>query len=423
LKLYYLLTTMLLLGASCSTTVADREATTSTDQVDNPTSIMVNGSWLGKLNLPDGKYIPFNFSVDGSLITIENSSEKIEASLDHEDDSIHFKMPAFDSEFKFVLTDNTHAIGYWINNAKKNYRIPFEAEVVTDPGQRFNHAVNNSSANFEGKWETAFEMMSEPYKAIGLFKQNDNLVTGTFLTETGDYRFLQGNVINDSLFLSCFDGAHAFLFTAVKEGDSLKGTFYSGKHYKDELWVAVQNDTFELSDPDSLTYLVSPEEPFSFSFPGIETNTVDYPSEKYHEKVVIVQIFGSWCPNCKDESVFYNDLYREFHQDGLEIIGLGFEIPETLDGKKARVKDFMESLNIPYDFAIGGAAGKTEANEALPQLNHIMSFPTSIFIDRSGKVRKIHTGFYGPGTGAYYDNYKEQISHFVKGLLMEDAAL
>lgn len=422
MKSYSLLLFALIGLASCGTT------TTKTDWADplestqiESTGTMENGEWIGKLNLPAGNYIPFNFSVSGNSLVISNASEKIETSLDQVDDSVHFKMPAFDSEFKFVLTDDSHAVGYWINYAKENYRIPFTAEITSSPDQRFNHAVNNSSTSFNGKWETTFGVNNDPEKAIGVFEQTGNSATGTFLTETGDYRYLQGNVINDSLYLSCFDGSHAFLFKAVKSGDSLRGEFYSGKHYTDDLWVASLNPTFELTHPDSLTHLISPDQPFKFSFPGVNQDSVKYPSEQYDGKVVIVQVFGSWCPNCKDESLFYNELYSDLNKDGLEIIGLGFERPETLEGKKTRIKDFMQALDVKYEMAVGGTSGKTEAREALPQLNHVISFPTSVFIDRSGKVRKIHTGFYGPGTGAYYDNYKERITNFLRELLNEEA--
>ena len=59
----------------------------------------------------------------------------------------------------------------------------------------------------------------------------DGRVTGTFLTETGDYRYLEGVVDGDSLKLSCFDGSHAFLFHAALDQDSFRGRFWSGTHW------------------------------------------------------------------------------------------------------------------------------------------------------------------------------------------------
>jgi hypothetical protein len=66
-------------------------------------------------------------------------------------------------------------------------------------------------------------------------------------------------------------------------------------------------------------------------------------------------------------------------------------------------------------------SGKGRASAQLPFLNHVMSFPTCIFVDRKGKVRRIHTGFYGPGTGRYYEAYKSDLYAFVQQLLNEPA--
>jgi hypothetical protein len=62
---------------------------------------------------------------------------------------------------------------------------------------------------------------------------------------------------------------------------------------------------------------------------------------------------------------------------------------------------------INYKIVFGGTSKKSEAAKTLPMLNHIMSYPTTIFIDRKGKIKKIQTGFNGPGTGKIYEDYKK----------------
>ncbi|HRD38300.1 MAG TPA: TlpA family protein disulfide reductase, partial [Bacteroidia bacterium] len=88
--------------------------------------------------------------------------------------------------------------------------------------------------DFTGRYEVTFNAgTSDAYKAVGIFKQSGSKVTGTFLTETGDYRYLEGAVQNSNMSLSCFDGSHAFLFfmtAANKTGkvNDLEGkVFYS----------------------------------------------------------------------------------------------------------------------------------------------------------------------------------------------------
>ena len=52
-------------------------------------------------------------------------------------------------------------------------------------------------------------------------------------------------------------------------------------------------------------------------------------------------------------------------------------------------------------------------------LNHVLAFPTLIFIDRKGDVRRIHTGFSGPGTGQHYVEFKKEFTALLDELLSE----
>ena len=83
----------------------------------------------------------------------------------------------------------------------------------------------------------------------------------------------------------------------------------------------------------------------------------------------------------------------------------------------------IDKLDVPYDFVIAGTDDKDQASKTLPMLNRVVAFPTTIFIDKHGKVRKIHTGFNGPGTGKYYEQFKEQFNETVNELLAENTAL
>jgi hypothetical protein len=56
-------------------------------------------------------------------------------------------------------------------------------------------------------------------------------------------------------------------------------------------------------------------------------------------------------------------------------------------------------------------------------LNSVIAFPTTIFIGKDGKVKKIHTGFTGPSTGIYYYQFKEHFNETVNELLAEGTAL
>jgi thiol-disulfide isomerase/thioredoxin len=199
----------------------------------------------------------------------------------------------------------------------------------------------------------------------------------------------------------------------------MKGSFYSGKA-KDREWRAVKDANARLPDPNSLTYLKKGYEKIDFSFPSAKEGTISLSDAKYEGKVVILQLFGTWCPNCMDETKFLGPWYEKNKSRGVEIIGLAYEKKADLNYARSRVRKMKERLNISYDFAIAGTSETESASKSLPMLNGVMSFPTTIFLDKKGNVRRIHTGFSGPGTGTYYEELVGEFNLFVDKLLNEE---
>jgi thiol-disulfide isomerase/thioredoxin len=386
-------------------------------QNENNSMKLKEGTWRAVLKIKEDIELPYNFQITKNAeLIIQNAEEKIVVKdIVYNGSNVSIYFPVFSTYVEAVIKDN-NLEGYWINPEKKDYKIPFFAQHGRN--ERFAAAEKTALADVNGKWEVTFSPGTEnAYKAIGLFKQQNHKVTGTFLTETGDYRFLEGQMEEDSLKLSCFDAAHAFLFTAnVKKDSIFNGIFYSGKHWN-ESWVAVRNDNFVLSDSDTLTYLTKGYEKLDFNFPdekGIITSLSD---ADYKNKAIIVQIMGSWCPNCMDESVYLSEVYSKYKSKGLEIIAIDYEIRNDFEVFKRNVARMKEDLGINYKIVFGGTSKKSEAAKTLPMLNHIMSYPTTIFIDRKGKIKKIQTGFNGPGTGKIYEDYKKSTNKLIEKIL------
>jgi thiol-disulfide isomerase/thioredoxin len=278
----------------------------------------------------------------------------------------------------------------------------------------------NSSEKFDGTWETVFtDNSGKETDAVGVFKKEDSLLIGTFLTKTGDYRFLDGYTVKDTMYLFTFDGNHIYRFRAFMENDSLmKGEYWSGKTgYK--TFVSRKNDTVKLPDPNSLTYLKEGYDGIDFSFPDLDGNLTSLNSEKYKDKIVIIQILGTWCPNCMDETRFLAEWYKKNSSRGVEIIGLAYEVKPDFDYAKNRVLTMKEKMDVPYDFLIAGTSTTESASASLPMLSKVISFPTSIIIDKKGKVRRIHTGFNGPATGVFYEEFIENFNEFMNELINE----
>jgi thiol-disulfide isomerase/thioredoxin len=378
------------------------------------------GIWRGIIYM-QGQELPFNFNIthedDRLELELINGEERIRIDdIYISEDSITIPMHIFDTKITGIF-DRHFIEGIWEKNYLENYRLRIKAS--HQQSFRFSRNPAKTFQNINGRWEVYFLSGTDSSLAVGIFSQENNKLEGTFLKPTGDYRFLEGEIEEDSLRMSTFDGEHAYLFKARIFGkDTLRGTFWSGKSWM-QSWIAFRNQEIELPDPDSLTFLKHGYERISFNLPAIDGSMVSLNDPKYKGKVIILQIFGTWCPNCMDETKFLSNWYNKNHQRGIEILAIAFERKDDIGYARERIERMKAKLNIRYDFVFGGRSDKNEAARVLPMLNSVVSFPTTIFIDREGKVRKIHTGFAGPGTGIHYEEFVEDFNLFMDKLLEE----
>lgn len=376
------------------------------------------GFWRGEITIQE-QQLPFVFEVlknEGDFkINLHDGDNKIELNeVKVINDSIFFTMHIFDIDVKAKINDNA-LVGTYTKNYAEDYVLPFKA--TYGKKERLDNATSNNK--FDGKWTVNLhEEDGTDNQTIGIFKTEGNKLKGTILTKTGDYRFLEGTTDGSKFTLYSFDGNHSFIFKAELENDTLKGDFWSGKTFHQK-FTGYKNENATLPDANKLTYLKEGFDKIEFSFPNLEGNLVSLDAPKYKDKVVILQVFGTWCPNCMDETKFYSKWYDKNKDRGVEIIGLAYEVKDDFEYAKARVNKVREAYNVNYDYLIAGTSDKGNASKSLPMLNHIMSFPTSIIIDRKGKVRSIHTGFSGPATGDYYLRYVEEFNTLMDTLLSE----
>ncbi len=377
------------------------------------------GKYRAEFKINENEIIPFNFELKTpNLLNIYNAEEVIEVNdITFKNDSIYIKIPVFEGVIAAKI-EKDKLVGEYIIKGK-NRILPFRAEINAT---RFDVVNTNVNANISGNWETVFSPNKEfdKYVAKGIFKQNGNKITGTFRTKTGDYRYLEGVMDGNKMKLSTFDGAHAFLFTATVTDSTLNGMFYSGGHWK-EPFYAKRNENFELPNANELTFLKEGYNSLEFTFPDSKDNQVSLSDDRFKNKVVIVQIMGTWCPNCLDETKYYSNFYKKNKSKGVEFVALAFEYAKTKEKAFKAIKRLQDRIDINYPILLAqfGTTSKTKAQEKLPMLNHVLSYPTSVFIDKEGKVRKIHTGFNGPATGNKYIEFKAEFENYIDSLLSE----
>jgi thiol-disulfide isomerase/thioredoxin len=347
---------------------------------------------------------------------IVNADERLKMTLKSDKDSITAFFPESEAYLKFKLAqNNTEIRGYWVNlNKKSVVKIPFNAWQLNEIIEM---APNTS--NISGRWKTTFSPNSkEPETAVGIFEQTAGTIKGTFLTETGDYRYLAGTIGTDQFQMSTFNGSWAFRFEGKVVGDSIYGIFYSGKSYQ-TTWIGVRDQGAKLTDEKNLTYVVN-DKPVQFDkIIDLKGKPFRYPNSKLENKVIVFQIMGTWCPNCMDETKMLNSFYEQYKSKGLEIISLGYEVGSNQKEQINRLKAFKKRLGVKYGVLLAGTNDKNVALEQFPMLNGIMSFPTSIIVDRKGKIRYVHTGFSGPATGEEYLKLRGKFQSEIEGLLNE----
>jgi thiol-disulfide isomerase/thioredoxin len=384
------------------------------------------GWYRAELFRSDSIVIPFNFEaklVNGKMnLFARNVTERIKIDqLSFKKDSVFIQMPVFESGFKAKIENDGTLRGQWRRaTSSADMVLPFKAT----PGVKDRFAIHNKPvANISGRWAVNFisSDMNER-AAVAEFTQDGNKLIGTFLTTTGDYRYLEGVVDGNSLLLSTFDGSHAYFFSAkiISPEQITHGHYYSGARGHQQ-WTARKDSTASIPEDASGVYLKEGEDRLNFAFRDVNGKKVSINDKRFKNKVVVVQIMGSWCPNCMDETKFLSDYYLKNRQRGIEMISLAYEYSDDFERSRKSLTKFKQRFNVQYPMLITGVktSDSLRTEKTLPQLTPIKMFPTTIFIGKDGKVKKIHTGFTGPGTGEHFEEFKREFDYIIDALIKE----
>jgi thiol-disulfide isomerase/thioredoxin len=303
-------------------------------------------------------------------------------------------------------------VGAYRNVGNRGPRtIPFRAARGRWPAEpapaRF---LGRWDATYLGDWGTSprvFELRNGP----GGFE-------GTIISNSGDYGHFAGRVEGDSFALAHFDGSYVYLLTGRLANDTLRGVFHAGLRTQTP-WVAVRSTgQGHLTPPTEVTQADS-SEPFRFAFPDLSGRMVTERDPRFRGKVVLVDVFGTWCPTCHDAAPVLARLYRKYHGRGLEIVGLAYEVTgdSAVDGRQLR--RYRDKYDLRFPILLAGVNDTEAAAATLPQLRGFTAFPTTVFLGRDGRVRRVHAGFYGPATGAQHGRLVEEYEAAVERLLNE----
>lgn len=384
------------------------------------------GRWTAALSREDGHNIPIQILVESQngkqAIYIINGSEKLKAEgLEIEGDSLIIRMPVFESYIKAELSNNNKLNGKWVKGGSdKDLVVPFEAHAIESAEKAATNfgTQKSTSTNLTGKWKIELTKPDQTKRpAIGNLTQKGNLLSGSVLTPTGDYRYMAGVVEGDSFTLSTFDGINALLFEGEITDGKLTGNFYSSLS-PSESWIAIRDEMVTLTAPVT-TVKEGSDGKLAFTYLDLDGKKVSLQSDRYKNKVVIIQLMGSWCPNCMDEMAFLSNYYSKNKDRGVEVIALAYELTTDVERSRKSLQKFQKQFKVEYPILNTGVkVGDIDRTQkTLPQLTEIKVFPTTIILDKDGVIQEINTSFYGPGTGAYYTAYKNKFEKIVNSLL------
>ena len=380
------------------------------------------GPWRAALDLAGGE-LRFSLDLDDTTGTLCNGSRCDPLSAVRvEGDSVVLEIADYDARIVAAVRGDS-LVGSYRNVGNRGPRvIPFRAG-------RGHWTPAAAPAALIGRWDATFTTDGRESPRVLEFRDGAAGLEGTVIGNAGDYGHFWGQPLQAGagpsdtagrVALAHFDGSFVYLLTARLDGDTLRGTYHAGLRTQTPFTAVRSTGRPHLREPTAMTR-VDTTAPFTFAFPDLEGRMVTSEDARFDGKVVVVDLFGTWCPTCHDAAPTLVELWKEHHDEGLEIVGLAFEVTGDTAVDLRQLRRYREKFGIEFPLLLAGVNQTEVAAATLPQLEGFTAYPTTVFIGRDGRVRRIHAGFYGPATGAQHRQLVSEFRALVKELLDEPA--
>ncbi len=382
------------------------------------TAQVIDGLWDATVSTKTGP-IPFRIELQSKGAEVSSyffdGDERVNPSTEgsFHDGLLDLKFASYATELKATFKDGI-LTGSYLAGPGNSYA--FEAK-RHDPSLQ--PAVDTSAPRINGRWEIQVSSPKGESAWYFIVNQSGASVSAAILRVDGDTGTLSGNYTNGKFVLSHFTGERPYYLQVTPLPD---GTLQLDvrNNRETQTLIALRPEAARAKglappdDPTQHTKLRNAAEPLHFSFPDLQGRIVSDDDARFRGKVVLVNITGSWCPNCHDEAPFLEALYRKYHDQGLEIVALDFEPADQLTDL-SRLRAFIQRYGIGYTYLIAGEP--SQLNEKISQADNLNAWPTTFFVGRDGLVHSIHTGFTSRASGMFDTDLKEQIDTEVARLL------
>lgn len=273
-----------------------------------------------------------------------------------------------------------------------------------------------NAPSIDGDWEIANKSPKGEQAWQFLVRQTGPSVAASILRIDGDTGVLTGVWRDGKFTLSHFSGARPALLEVTPQADGSLRLVMNGKTE----YTALRPDAARArglappTDPADHTGVKDPSQPFQFAFHDLNGKVVSQDDPKLKGKVIVLNVFGSWCPNCHDEAPFLEEMEKKYRARGVEVVGVDFEEADQL-ADPVRMRAFAKRYGIDYTVLVAGATD--EVNDKLPQMKNFNAWPTTFFIGKDGRVAHVHAGFPSSASGKKTTEAKQDFTETVERLL------
>jgi thiol-disulfide isomerase/thioredoxin len=365
-----------------------------------PAPLPSNATWRGTLELPETT-IPFRMELNlsgeklaGAFI-VGNEKTPI-PEISRNGNALTFSFSEYGAEMHGTWD------GKQLNGDYLRYRtagtksFAFSASPNVDAPRR---SANAPTGNFQVVFED--QTPTEATTVASIWKKGPVSYEGTLIAPDGDYGLLEGTPTDDGIQLHRFTGWQAIAIELKPDGNYWFGRYHAAQNDKPLLFKLRPQAQSALAEKQ--TVMKNAAAPFAFACTSLTGETVRNTDDRFKGKALAVDIMGTWCHNCMDESPVLEELHEQYGKDGFEVVGLSFEIKDDAELGRKNLTLYRDRYKLTYPLLYCGSVDDANLDKQLKsQLEDFFAFPTTLFIDKKGKVQTVHSGFQGPGTGDRY---------------------
>jgi thiol-disulfide isomerase/thioredoxin len=381
------------------------------------------GKWKGSVSISGGRAIPFtlHLNLDGAqpsgyfLVGSERTPVPV---VERNGDSVRLEFAGYDSEMRGAW-NGTALTGQYLRFRTDTSSLSFSAVPEEATATMSTRPTAPPSLPLTGTFRTFLESPRGVDSSLTstFWTQNDS-VFGTILDPSGDYGLLGGVQQGNDVRLARFTGWQAILLELALREDRWEGWYYVRDLPAQRIWLRPSISATETLGSSGTTRMRRPRMPFTFEGITPEGDTVRHTDARFRGRVLVLDIMGTWCHNCLDAAPLLQKLHKDYADRGLEIVGLSFEMKDDLEAARRNLRLYRERYGLGFTLLFCGSLAHENVEARLrSQLDNFFAYPTTLFVDRYGRVASIHTGFLGPGTGSLYQTQIQQYYAEVRRLL------